>query len=65
MSRYHLQALRHLVVLAVQPRLLVPVDVDTLKPCYALLDLTYKVPDPNPDTLTLTLTLTRTLTLVP
>ncbi|XP_059929879.1 anaphase-promoting complex subunit 1 isoform X4 [Gadus macrocephalus] len=41
-NRYHLQALRHLVVLAVQPRLLVPVDVDTLKPCYALLDLTYK-----------------------
>ncbi|KAJ3609963.1 hypothetical protein NHX12_022057 [Muraenolepis orangiensis] len=41
-NRYHLQALRHLVVLAAQPRLLVPVDVDTLKPCYALLDLTYK-----------------------
>lgn len=41
--RYHLQALRHLCVLAAEPRLLVPVDVDTLKPCYALLDVTYKV----------------------
>lgn len=41
--RYHLQALRHLCVLAAEPRLLVPVDVDTLKPCYALLDITYKV----------------------
>lgn len=41
--RYHLQALRHLCVLAAEPRLLVPVDVDTLEPCYALLDVTYKV----------------------
>uniref|UniRef100_A0A8C8G0I9 Anaphase-promoting complex subunit 1 n=1 Tax=Oncorhynchus tshawytscha TaxID=74940 RepID=A0A8C8G0I9_ONCTS len=41
-NRYHLQALRHLGVLAAEPRLLVPVDVDTLKPCYALLDVTYK-----------------------
>ncbi|TSN48450.1 Anaphase-promoting complex subunit 1 [Bagarius yarrelli] len=41
-NRYHLQALRHLCVLAAEPRLLVPVDVDTLKPCYALLDITYK-----------------------
>uniref|UniRef100_A0A4W4HBL4 Anaphase-promoting complex subunit 1 n=1 Tax=Electrophorus electricus TaxID=8005 RepID=A0A4W4HBL4_ELEEL len=41
-NRYHLQALRHLCVLAAEPRLLVPVDVDTLKPCYALLDVTYK-----------------------
>ncbi|XP_061086236.1 anaphase-promoting complex subunit 1-like, partial [Conger conger] len=41
-NRYHLQALRHLVVLAAEPRLLVPVDVDTCKPCYALLDVTYK-----------------------
>ncbi|XP_063048013.1 anaphase-promoting complex subunit 1 isoform X2 [Engraulis encrasicolus] len=41
-NRYHLQALRHLVVLAAEPRLLVPVDVDTLKPCHALLDVTYK-----------------------
>lgn len=41
--RYHLQALRHLAVLAAEPRLLVPVDVDNLKPCYALLEVTYKV----------------------
>lgn len=42
-SSYHLQALRHLAVLAAEPRLLVPVDVDSLKPCYALLEVTYKV----------------------
>uniref|UniRef100_A0A8C9U516 Anaphase-promoting complex subunit 1 n=1 Tax=Scleropages formosus TaxID=113540 RepID=A0A8C9U516_SCLFO len=41
-NRYHLQALRHLCVLAAEPRLLVPVDVDTCKPCYALLEVTYK-----------------------
>lgn len=44
MNRYHLQALRHLYVLAAEPRLLVPVDVDTNTPCYALLEVTYKVP---------------------
>ena len=43
MNRYHLQALRHLYVLAAEPRLLVPVDVDTNTPCYALLEVTYKV----------------------
>uniref|UniRef100_A0A7N8Y197 Anaphase-promoting complex subunit 1 n=1 Tax=Mastacembelus armatus TaxID=205130 RepID=A0A7N8Y197_9TELE len=41
-NRYHLQALRHLAVLAAEPRLLVPVDVDSLKPCYALLEVTYR-----------------------
>ncbi|KAK1170590.1 anaphase-promoting complex subunit 1 isoform X1 [Acipenser oxyrinchus oxyrinchus] len=41
-NRYHLQALRHLYVLAAEPRLLVPVDVDTSTPCYALLEVTYK-----------------------
>ncbi|XP_028982960.1 anaphase-promoting complex subunit 1 isoform X2 [Betta splendens] len=41
-NRYHLQALRHLAVMAAEPRLLVPVDVDSLKPCYALLEVTYK-----------------------
>uniref|UniRef100_W5K7K4 Anaphase-promoting complex subunit 1 n=1 Tax=Astyanax mexicanus TaxID=7994 RepID=W5K7K4_ASTMX len=41
-NRYHLQALRHLCVLAAEPRLLVPVDVDTLNPCYAMMDVTYK-----------------------
>lgn len=44
--RYHLQALRHLYVLAAEPRLLVPVDVDTNMPCYALLEVTYKVTFP-------------------
>uniref|UniRef100_A0A8C8SQU8 Anaphase-promoting complex subunit 1 n=1 Tax=Pelusios castaneus TaxID=367368 RepID=A0A8C8SQU8_9SAUR len=41
-NRYHLQALRHLYVLAAEPRLLVPVDVDTNTPCYTLLEVTYK-----------------------
>ncbi|TKS85950.1 Anaphase-promoting complex subunit 1 [Collichthys lucidus] len=44
---YHLQALRHLAVLAAEPRLLVPVDVDSLKPCYALLEVTYKASEAN------------------
>ncbi|XP_019719671.1 anaphase-promoting complex subunit 1 [Hippocampus comes] len=44
-NRYHLQALRHLIVLAAESRLLVPVDVDSLKPCYALLEVTYKKTD--------------------
>lgn len=41
--RYHLQALRHLYVLAAEPRLLTPVDVDSNTPCYALIEVTYKV----------------------
>ncbi|KAM4693876.1 anaphase-promoting complex subunit 1 [Discoglossus pictus] len=41
-NRYHLQALRHLYVLAAEPRLLVPVDVDTNTPCYVLLEVMYK-----------------------
>uniref|UniRef100_H3ATJ7 Anaphase-promoting complex subunit 1 n=1 Tax=Latimeria chalumnae TaxID=7897 RepID=H3ATJ7_LATCH len=41
-NRYHLQALRHLYVLAAESRLLVSVDVDTNTPCYALLEVTYK-----------------------
>lgn len=36
-NRYHLQAFRHLYVLAVEPRLLIPWDVHTEKRCYALL----------------------------
>lgn len=44
--RYHLQALRHLYVLGAEPRLLVPVDVDTNTPCYALIEVTYKVTVP-------------------
>uniref|UniRef100_A0A4W3JSC5 Anaphase promoting complex subunit 1 n=1 Tax=Callorhinchus milii TaxID=7868 RepID=A0A4W3JSC5_CALMI len=41
-NRYHLQALRHLYVLATEPRLLVPIDVDTNTPCYALINVAYK-----------------------
>uniref|UniRef100_A0A8C3TSE6 Anaphase-promoting complex subunit 1 n=1 Tax=Catharus ustulatus TaxID=91951 RepID=A0A8C3TSE6_CATUS len=41
-NRYHLQALRHLYVLAAEPRLLTPVDVDSNTPCYALIEVTYK-----------------------
>uniref|UniRef100_A0A8C3KVC3 Anaphase-promoting complex subunit 1 n=1 Tax=Chrysolophus pictus TaxID=9089 RepID=A0A8C3KVC3_CHRPC len=41
-NRYHLQALRHLYVLAADPRLLIPVDVDSNTPCYALIEVTFK-----------------------
>uniref|UniRef100_UPI00358F4E60 anaphase-promoting complex subunit 1 isoform X2 n=1 Tax=Myxine glutinosa TaxID=7769 RepID=UPI00358F4E60 len=41
-NRYHLQALRHLYVLACEPRLLIPVNVDTGVPCYAPVAVTYK-----------------------
>uniref|UniRef100_A0A8C4Q8K5 Anaphase-promoting complex subunit 1 middle domain-containing protein n=1 Tax=Eptatretus burgeri TaxID=7764 RepID=A0A8C4Q8K5_EPTBU len=41
-NRYHLQALRHLYVLACEPRLLIPVDVDTGVACYAPVAVTYK-----------------------
>ncbi|XP_033168826.1 anaphase-promoting complex subunit 1 [Drosophila mauritiana] len=34
-NRYHLQALRHLYVLAVEPRLFLPRDIDTNKLCLA------------------------------
>lgn len=33
-NRYHLQALRHLYVLAAEPRLLIPRDIQTNKPVY-------------------------------
>lgn len=36
-NRYHLQAFRHLYVLAVEPRLLIPKDVHTGESCYALI----------------------------
>lgn len=36
-NRYHLQAFRHLYVLAVEPRLLIPRDIDTGKLCWAKL----------------------------
>lgn len=39
--RYHLQAFRHLYVLAVEPRLLVPRDIDTGHMCYVHLTVVY------------------------
>ncbi len=41
--RYHLQALRHLYVLAAEPRLILPKDVDSGKPCYAPIEIVFKV----------------------
>lgn len=41
--RYHLQAFRHLYVLAAEPRVLVPCEVDTKKACYVPLEVTLKV----------------------
>lgn len=40
--RYHLQALRHLYVLAAEPRLILPRDIDTKRNCYATVHLTFK-----------------------
>nr|CAD7590064.1 unnamed protein product [Timema genevievae] len=40
-NRYHLQAFRHLYVLAVQPRLLVPRDIDAGNLCYVHLNVVY------------------------
>ena len=42
-GRYHLQAFRHLYVLAAEPRVIVPREVDTGKACYAPLEVTLKV----------------------
>ncbi|KAF7995485.1 hypothetical protein HCN44_006592 [Aphidius gifuensis] len=41
-NRYHLQALRHLYVLAAKPRLILPKDIDTNINCYASIKLTFK-----------------------
>ncbi|XP_011495610.1 PREDICTED: anaphase-promoting complex subunit 1 [Ceratosolen solmsi marchali] len=41
-NRYHLQALRHFYVLATEPRLLLPKDIDNGKFCYAKVRLTYQ-----------------------
>lgn len=38
-NRYHLQAFRHLYVLAVEPRLVIPKDVLSGKMCYAKLNI--------------------------
>lgn len=37
--RYHLQALRHLYVQAAEPRLLLPIDIDTDDPCSVSLEI--------------------------
>ena len=42
LCRYHLQALRHLYVQASEPRLLMPVDIDTGEACYVPVQLTLK-----------------------
>ncbi|XP_023247681.1 anaphase-promoting complex subunit 1 [Copidosoma floridanum] len=41
-NRYHLQALRHFYVLAVDPRLLLPKDIDSKKFCYAKMRITFQ-----------------------
>lgn len=41
-NRYHLQALRHLYVLAIEPRLLLPRDIDTGHHCYATVHLIFQ-----------------------
>lgn len=41
--RFHLQAFRHLYVLAVEKRLIIPRDVSTNKACYVELEIVYKV----------------------
>ncbi|KAI4480329.1 hypothetical protein M0804_010327 [Polistes exclamans] len=40
-NRYHLQALRHLYVLAVEPRIILPRDIDSGQYCYATVKLTF------------------------
>ncbi|XP_014469767.1 PREDICTED: anaphase-promoting complex subunit 1-like [Dinoponera quadriceps] len=39
---YHLQALRHLYVLAAEPRVILPKDIDTNQYCYATIHLTFE-----------------------
>lgn len=40
-NRYHLQAFRHLYVLAVEPRLIIPRDVRTTRMCYTDISVVY------------------------
>merc|ERR1712013_437343 len=49
-NRFHLQALRHLYVLACEPRLFVTRDVDTKNICYSPLQVTLKESDWYPAT---------------
>ncbi|GAB6031587.1 Anaphase-promoting complex subunit 1 [Chamberlinius hualienensis] len=41
-NRYHLQALRHLYVLAVEPRLIIPRDIENGQPCYIHMSVKFK-----------------------
>ncbi|XP_076758476.1 anaphase promoting complex subunit 1 [Xylocopa sonorina] len=41
-NRYHLQALRHLYVLAAEPRVILPRDIDSNQYCYATVHLTFE-----------------------
>ena len=41
--RYHLQAFRHLYVLASELRTMLPRDVDTGFPCYVPIEIRFKV----------------------
>ncbi|KMQ87414.1 anaphase-promoting complex subunit 1 [Lasius niger] len=41
-NRCHLQALRHLYVLAAEPRIILPRDIDTGQYCYATIHLTFE-----------------------
>lgn len=43
-NRYHLQALRHLYVLATQPRLLMPIEIPSMQPCYTNLQVIFNDP---------------------
>lgn len=49
-NRFHLQALRHLYVLACEPRLFVTRDVDTKDICYTPIQVTLKETDDYPET---------------
>ncbi|CAH1791675.1 unnamed protein product [Owenia fusiformis] len=42
-NRYHLQAFRHLYVLAAEPRMVIPRDVDTGHVCYVPMEIHFKV----------------------
>lgn len=44
-NRFHLQAFRHLYVLASEPRLLLSKDVDIAEYCYVPIEITLKVID--------------------
>ncbi|XP_076165385.1 anaphase promoting complex subunit 1 isoform X2 [Ptiloglossa arizonensis] len=41
-NRYHLQALRHLYVLAAEPRVILPRDIDNCQYCYTTIHLTFE-----------------------